>query len=258
MLETSGAPFELGHAQGRARASEIAALTASLRRQYGWTSWRVTLSEIRLGGGRCMQRFTPQMHERLEGIAAGAGVNVHALELFELSARVAGVGTATDEGIEARLDLPAELAALWLLRRSRPDAGGFPTVELTCAPWSGCLAGVNACGLGAVVLEDRALDVPSLRVLAQDVIWRAQDLAAGVEHLRLRASCTRPEGVMHMAMRGQGAVRVELGDGRISTRELPVSRAPIAQSTVRLDLANCSLEWQGPDGEARQLDCKQD
>jgi hypothetical protein len=63
---------------------------------------------------------------------------------------------------------------------------------------------------------------------------------------------------MHMAMRGQGAVRVELSDGRITTRELPVSRAPIAQSTVRLDLANCSLQWQGPDGETRQLDCKQD
>ena len=172
MLETAGAPFEQGHAQGSACAGGIAQAAAHLRRQYGFGIWRLTLSEVHLGAGRLMRRHTPQLHERLEGIAAGAGVKVGALELFDAQARITGVGTAGKDSLEARLEIPDDLAPLLLLRHSCPDAGGFDSVELTCTAWAGCLAGINSAGLGAIVIEDRAHGAPSLRVLAQDLIFR--------------------------------------------------------------------------------------
>jgi len=256
VLETSGAPFEQGHAQGTACAGGIARAAADLRRQYGFGIWRLTLSEIRLGAGRQVRRHTPQLHERLEGIAAGAGVQVGALQLFDAQARLAGVGTAGKESLEARLEIPDELGRLLLLRNSRPDAGGFDSVELTCAAWAGCLAGVNAAGLGAIVIEDRAPDAPSLRVLAQNLIFRRDALGSALDHLDHRASYTGATGVLHLVAPGCEAVRVDLQEGRIEVSELPAVDAPIAESTVRLDAAARSLEWSAPEGGSERAVCR--
>ena len=255
MLETAGAPFEQGHAQGSVCAGSIARATARLRRQYGFGIWQLTLSEVHLGAGRLMRRHTPQLHERLEGIAAGAGVKVSALELFDAQARIFGVGTAGKDSLEARLEIPDELAPLLLLRHSRPDAGGFDSVELTGTAWAGCLAGINSAGLGAIVIEDRAPDVPSLRVLAQDLIFRRDELASGLDHLRHCASYTSATGVLHLVAPGLDALRVELQEGRLEVSRLPAAGAPVAESTVRLDAAARSLEWSASAGGLQSVKC---
>ena len=249
MLEAAGAPFEQGHAQGSAFARGILQTARGLRRQYGFGIWRVTLSEVHLGAGRRMRRYTPQLHERLEGIAAGARVDVRALELFDAQVRIAGVGTADGSTLEARLEIPAELDPLLLLRHSRPDAGGFASVELTCAPWAGCLAGINERGLGAIVLEDRALDGPSLRVLAQDLIYRRGEADAAVEHLRKRGACSGASGRIHLIGPDGRALRLELQEGELELSELPADADGVVESTVRLDPATRSLLWQQASGD---------
>ena len=143
-----------------------------------------------------------------------------------------------------------------MLRHSRPDAGGFDSVELTCAAWAGCLAGVNAAGLAAIVVEDRAPDAPSLRVLAQDLIFRRDELGSGLDHLRHRASYTGATGVLHLVAPGCDALRVELQEGRLDVSALPAVGAPIAESTVRLDAAARSLEWSAPEGAAQRVVCR--
>jgi hypothetical protein len=248
VLEAVGAPFEQGHAQGSACARGIVRTARGLRRQYGFGIWRVTLSEVHLGAGRRMRRHTPQLHERLEGIAAGARVDVRALELFDAQVRIAGVGTADGSTLEARLEIPAELDPLLLLRHSHPDAGGFASVELTCAPWAGCLAGINENGLGAIVLEDRALDAPSLRVLVQDLIYRRDEPDAAVEHLRKRGACTGASGRIHLIGPDGRALRLELQEGELEVSELAADADGVVASTVRLDPAARSLLWQQADG----------
>lgn len=255
MLEAAGAPYEQGHAQGRAYARGIANSARALRRQYGFGIWRVTLSEVHLGAGRRMLRHTPQLHERLEGIAAGARVDVRALELHGVQSRIAGVGSCDGATLEARLEIPAELEPLLFVRHSRPDAGGFASVELTCAPWAGCLAGINESGLGVVVLEDRALDAPSLRVLALDLIYRRNEPEPGIEHLRKRAAYAGASGLLHLVAPGGRALRVELLDGELEVSELAPSGA-VVESTVRLDPADRSLVWVQPGGQPLRAECR--
>ena len=251
MLEAAGAPFEQGHAQGHACAPGIAQSAKNLRRQYGFGIWRLTLSEVHLGAGRRMRRYMPQLHERLEGIAAGANVDVRALELLDVQSRVAGVGVAEAGALEARLEIPEELEPQLLLRHSRPDAGGFASLELTCAAFAGCLAGINERGLGAIVLEDRALDAPSLRALAQDLIYRRDELESGVEHLKQRALYSEATGALHVVDASGRALRLELLEGALEVSELATSER-ISDSTLRLDPAMRSIEWREPGGELRR------
>jgi hypothetical protein len=245
MLEAAGAPFEQGHTQGSAYARGIAKTARALKRQYGFGIWRLTLSEVHLGAGRRMLRHTPQLHERLEGIAVGARVDVRALELFDAQSRIAGVGSTDGATLEARLEIPEALEPLLFVRHSRPDAGGFASVELTCAPWAGCLAGINENGFGAIVLEDRALDAPSLRVLAQDLIYRRDEPGAAVEHLRQRAAYTRVSGLLHLIAPGR-ALRAEIEEGEIEVSELAPAGGEISESTVRVDPARRALVWDQP------------
>jgi hypothetical protein len=251
MIETSGAPFAQGHAQGRALHAHIDQVARRLRRQYGFASWRLVLSEVHFGVGRRVQRFLPQQHERLEGIAAGARVHVRALELFDNLSRVDGVGSVQGCELEARLELSPELEALLTLRRSLPDACGFPSVELTCAPWVGCLAGVNDQGIGVAVVEDHDPAGPSIRVLAQDFVYRAQQLEAGIEHLRLRAGYAGISGVL-LVVDGCGlARRLRLRRGELEIEELTPISAQVRESTLRIDAAARTLQWSAPDGDRK-------
>lgn len=243
MLEAAGAPFVQGHAQGRAFADGIAQTARGLRRQYGVATWYWTLSEVHLGSGRRMLRHTPQLHERLEGIAAGAEVDVRALELFDAQSRVAGVASSDGRALEARLEVPAELELLLFVRHSRPDAGGFASVELTCAPWTGCLAGVNENGLAALVVDDRAPGAPSVRVLAQDVIYRRDALEPALDHLRKRAAYSGATGRLCLQDGAGRAVEATLQDGALSVSELRRRTTPVAESTVTLESG--SLGWRG-------------
>jgi len=254
MIETTGAPFELGHAQGRACAVEIARAAAELRSDYGPLSWWWVRSENHYSSARRMQCFTPQLHERLEGIAAGAGVGVRDLELLQSHSRAAGVGSLNGAVLEARFEIPDRMERSLVLRRSRPDACGFSSVELACATGAGCLAGINDQGIGAVVLEDRSLGAPSLCVLAQDFVFRAQALDAGLEHLKQRASYAEPSGVLLAVDASGRCVRVEFDSGRAEVSEFAPSTAAVAESTVRIDAAARSIEWwcDPRDGPARR------
>jgi len=238
-IEAAGAPFDQGLAQGRALAREIRQGGFELRRRYGLLSWASARRGAHRGSGRSLQRFLPQMHERLRGIAAGAQVPDNVLELAENARRVSGVARATSAGIDAFFDLPVEQL---LLRRSLPDAVGFASVEVALAPFSGCLAGVNSEGVAVCVLEDRGAQGPSLRSYAQDFLMRASDVAGGAGHLRQRAGYARGDGSLLAVDRSGNALQLTLEGGAVSTRpvvvqpasEIPLVRIAVAESALRL------------------------
>jgi hypothetical protein len=251
LIEARGAPVDQGVIQGRAQRGAILLLRRRLRRRYGFFSWREALYEAEHGPGRNVRWFLPQLHERLYGIAMGAGVPARVLDLAESFYRVPGVATAKSNEVEARLEIPEELQPLLVLRRSRPDAVGFASVEFTCAPWAGCLAGVNDPGIAVVVTEDRGLGDPSLRLLAQDVLLRTQDLDAAVDHLRLRASYSGGNGSLLIADAGGRAVSADLARGHFAAREVAYGGTPTAQSTLRIDTAARTLTCRDAAGVER-------
>ncbi len=240
--EAAGAPFDQGAAQGIALAPQIGAALRELRARYGPLAWYGARRGARRRSGRPLQRFLPQLHERLRGLAAGAGVGVSSLELVESLERVAGVGSAKGVTLEARLDLPEHLTGQLALRVSRPDAVGFASVELVLASGPGCLAGVNERGLAVVVLEERGVKGPSLRSYAQDLLLRAESLEVATAHLRMRASLAGGSGALLALDRGGSGLRLALDVGRLSSEPLVHGGAPL-RSTVSLDCEVCALAW---------------
>ncbi len=251
MFEASGAPFDQGVAQGSELVREVRDAAASLRSRYGGLAWREALWRARRRPGRTLQRFLPQQHERLRGIALGAEVSPRVLELFEELPQVRGVGRAKGTELEGHLDLAASVEAGLALRHSRPDAVGFPSVELVCAASAGCLAGVNDQGVAAIVIEERGFGAPPLRAYAQDLLLRAQNLAAGVDHLRLRARYGGGSGALLALDTSGAALRLELDRGALHALELPGTGSLAAEATVRIDVATRALVWRDPQGEER-------
>jgi hypothetical protein len=241
-VEAAGAPFDQGAAQGVAQASQIRAALRELRARYGPLSWYGARRNARRCSGRPLQRFLPQLHERLRGLAAGAGVGRSALELIESLERAAGVGSAKGAVLEARLDLPEHLREQLALRVSRPDAVGFVSVELVLASGAGCLAGVNERGLAVAVLEERGVSGPSLRSYAQDLLLRAESLEVATAHLRMRASLAGGSGALIALDRGGSGLRLALDAGALSSEPLVHGGAPV-HSTLRLDCEACSIAW---------------
>jgi hypothetical protein len=240
-LDAAGAPFDQGLAQGRALAREIRQGGFELRRRYGLFAWSSARRGAHRGSGRSMQRFLPQMHERLRGIAAGAQVPDNVLELAENLRRVNGVARVTAAGMDAFYDLPPEQL---VLRRSLPDAVGFASVEVALAPFSGCLAGVNSEGVAVCVLEDRGAHGPSLRSYAQDLLMRASDVAGGAGHLRQRADYAGGDGSLLAVDRSGNALQLTLEGGAVTTRPVvvqPASEAPL----VRIAVAKSALRLGG-------------
>ena len=115
----------------------------------------------------------------------------------------------------------------------------------------GCLAGVNDQGIGVAVVEDHDPGGPSIRVLAQDFVYRAQQLGAGIEHLRLRAKLAGISGVL-LVVDGCGlARRLRLRRGELEIEELTPSSAQVRESTLRIDAAARTLQWSAPDGDRK-------
>lgn len=230
MIEATGAPRDQGWVQGRALRRE---LQAAARAVSGRLQREVALS---------VRRSLPQQHERLAGIAAGAGLSLESLERLSFATRVRG---------SAQVDGPALVVAFTpepsvgpaCVRRSVPDVGGFPTVEITAAPWAGCLAGVNSEGIAVACLNDGGLDVPPLRLLCQDILLRTRTHASAVEHLRRRAPYLRADGVVVLVAATGEAVSLRLDRGVLSTAELPVVAG--TTSSVSLDAASRTLDFDG-------------
>src|SRR5258706_270216 len=121
-------------------------------------------------------------------MAHAARVSESGLLFAEAQTRVAGAAFLDGALLSAVFDLPHELESLVVLRRSVPDAGGFASAELTLAPLASCLCGVNSEGIAVIATRDMSRDELSLRFHAQELLFRARDLAAGIEHVRRRAA----------------------------------------------------------------------
>jgi len=247
LVTAEGAAFDQGVVQGLARRREIAAHLERLRRRFGPLGWLEGMRHASRGPFRALRDHLPPHYERLRGIALGARTSVGALAIAGVAARIGGVGGVCGGALEARLEIPPEIEALLLLRRSRPDAVGFASVELGAAHWPGSLAGVNARGLAVVVLEDRDAAEPTLRALAQELLLRGETLDAAVDHLRRRARYAGGTGTLLVADAKHGAARLVLREGRVcDVGLLPERASDPAESSIRLDPANRTLHWTAP------------
>ena len=247
MIEARGAPRDQGLDQGGPFAEAVCASVARERRRLGPRGWPLARLRVHRDAGRKLARFLPQQHERLQGIAAAARVSLAALELIEALQRVEVEAAACGAILEARFDGEAELC----VRLSVPDAGGFPSVELTTPSWAGCLAGVNAEGVGVVCARDLDPGVPPLRLLAQDLLFRTRSAATALEHLRRRASYLGSSGTLLLADEAALPWRVEIRAGSVEVRE-PAAH-PLDRPSVRIDAAGRTLVWRDPDGSEHKV-----
>ena len=244
-LVAAGAPVEQGRAQGGAFAQAILRELSRQRRALPWLARRALLRRVRATSARAVATQLPWQRERLEGIALASRAPLGGLELAEALDRVQGAAFRSGAVLQAAFDVPAELRHLLLLRSSRPDAGGFPSVELALAHLSGCLCGVNAEGIAAVCVRDLAGDQPSLRCLTQEILFRARDLDAGIDHLRRRASYAGGTGTLVVAD-GSGETRLlELQHGELTVRDGSLLPARAAAPMVEIDTAGIRLVWSG-------------
>lgn len=244
-LVAAGAPIEQGRAQGEAFAKAILRELARQRSALPWLARRALLRRVRATSAIAVATQLPWQRERIEGIALASRAALGGLELAEALDRVEGAAFCDGVALQAAFDLPVELRDLLVLRTSRPDAGGFPSVELALAHLSGCLCGVNAEGIAAICVRDRAGDQPSLRFLAQEILFRARDLGAGIDHLRRRASYAGGTGTLVVAD-SHGETRVlDFSRGALSVREASILPARAAAPMVEIDTAARRLVWSG-------------
>jgi hypothetical protein len=146
-------------------------------------------------------------------------VPVGSLGLLDLSCRLGVAAGLGAQGLEAWIPVPRILQSRLLLRRSVPDVGGFASVELTWAPSAGCLAGVNAEGLGVICERDADSGTASARLLAQELLLRVPQCDSAVEHARRRGTYVGGDWSLVVADRSGSAARVECGRGGIRVSE---------------------------------------
>ncbi len=253
MITAAGAPIHQGRQQGEAQRLSVRSAIDLLRGRYGRVGWWWRQREIRWGAGREMECFTPQQHERLQGIARGAEVSQAALELHETLYRIVGAARHDGARLSANFEVGTDLEALLMVRHSLPDAGGFPSVELSCAPWAGCLAGVNHEGIGAVCIEDRNLKTLSLRVLTQDVLFRARELSPAIDHLRSRAKYMSVDGRILVATSDGTGVVLHFRRGVADVLESAGTDDSFLQPVVAIDCKERELRWFRRDGQVETL-----
>ena len=221
-FEANGAPVEQGRAQGTAQRAEIRAELARLRGSLPRLARTALVRRVRATSARALETQLPWQRERIEGIAHAARVDESLLLVGEALTRVEAAAFAAGPTLQAVFEPPG-LATQLAVRRSAPDAGGFASVEVVLAPLAGCLCGVNAEGIAVVCVRDRARDELSLRFLAQELLFRARDLSAGIDHLRRRASYAGGTGALVVAD-ASGAVRLlrfERGELAVADAALP-------------------------------------
>ncbi len=248
VLDSVGAPFDQGATQGRAFAAELRAHAAALAARAGrWLGLELQ-SAARSGPALSMLHHTLQQHERMQGIAAASGVSISQLALVGVLARVRGTASLSGALLEARLDVPAELAPLLLLRRSLPDSVSLRSVELSAAPFPGCLAGLNERGIGVVVIDDRDVRQIPLRALAQDLLMRATELDGARALLVRRARYAGGSGALRIADASGRGFHVEIRAGALRSQPLAPRTHAVAESTLQLDLRALSLVYRALDG----------
>ena len=244
-FEAVGAPDEQGRAQGGLFADAIARELARQRRALPWLARRGLRKRVRETSARAITTQLPWQRERLEGIALASRVPLAGLELAEALDRIQGVAFVQGTVLQAAFDVPRELVDLLVLRASRPDAGGFPSVEIALAHLSGCLCGVNAEGIAVICVRDLGRDEPSLRFHAQEILFRARDLGAGIDHLRRRAEYAGGTGTLVVADAHGESRLLEFERGALSVRDAELLPVHAAMPMVEIDTAAHRLVWSG-------------
>ena len=241
VVRAEGAPVEQGRAQGTALAPAIRAELARRRAASTWLARRAVARRVAATSGRALATQLPWQRERIEGLAQAARVAEFALVVAEAQTRVQAAAFCANGRIQLALALDPALAPLLALRRSAPDAGGFASAELTLAPLAGCLCGVNAEGLAAAVLRDLSRDELSLRFHAQELLFRARDLGAGIDHLRRRAAYAGGSGTLLAAAASGELALLHFARGELDL-ERPARLPPAAAAaSAELDPAARAL-----------------
>jgi hypothetical protein len=256
IVEAEGAPVDLGRVQGEALLAQIREELRRQRKSLPWLARSAVSRRVRETSARALETQLPWQRERIEGMARAVRAPDRRLLVAEARTRVQGAAFHDGTRLQAAFDWPRELESLVVLRRSAPDAGGFASAELTLAPLAGCLAGVNSEGIAVVCTRDLSRDEISLRFLAQEILFRARDLDAGVDHLRRRASYAGGSGTL-VAADARGEARVlRLTSGRLDIDPAPALAPRARARQVELDPRARRLEFFGVDGarEAVRLD----
>ena len=246
MIDAAGAPVDQGGAQGRPRGEEVRAELTRLRDAYARGAFGWARRRAFRGVGQQLSRHLPQHFERLEGIARAARVALRSLCLAETHARLEGIANRGPDGLQLSLDLPAELRARLVARRSRPEAGGFDSLELTCVHWASSIGGVNSRGLAVLCVQDRAGEQVPLRFLVQELLLRSPELEAGLEHLRRRARYAGGSGTLALAGPAGEARLLEIERGQIVGQRALEPGPPAPRFTLRLDPRRRGLAWTDP------------
>lgn len=219
-VECEGAPRDLGGAQGRACRD---ALRAHCRSGGLWTQLVAGLSPGGVVGSRALRdvrRHFPHQAEQLEGIARGAGLPLGRIGRAMLSA-LAGPShgaslalTRSGAPLVARPILPGAL-----LRRTRPE-GRFRTLELTLAPLTTALLGVNemglalACDSGPLQTGGEACAAPAA-LLARDCLERFAAVEAALEWCVRRPAAQRAAILVADASGAVAGVEIAGGARRV-------------------------------------------
>jgi hypothetical protein len=243
VVRADGAPVEQGRAQGGLLSALIRGEVTRLRATHSWLARRALLRRVTVTSARALETQLPWQRERIEGLARAAGAPESLLLLGEAHVRIQGAAFRDGARLQAVFELGPELESLVVLRKSEPDAGGFASAELTLAPLAGCLAGVNSEGIAVIAVRDLSRDELSLRFHAQELLFRARDLDAGIDHLRRRAAYAGGSGTLVCAD-ARGAVRVlefaagelEVSDARALPPRARAQRLELDPSARRLTL----------------------
>lgn len=243
MFRTEGAPRDAGIDQGLALRYLIRRAAIAGRARQGRSSRRAVEREF----GVPLLRFLPQHHERLQGIASGAGLSLSLLERLESVPALTVGATAKGSLLEASFRTPDRRVWPLLLRSSAPDVGGFSSVELTAAPWASSVAGVNSRGLVVLCVDDRPGRI-SIRFLVQELLLRSCDLVGALDHVRRRAPYAGVCGTLLIASPGHEPARVRISEGSVSHDAAPASGASNLLPRLRIDADARTLVWLGDDG----------
>lgn len=244
VIRVEGAPVDQGRAQGEAMRTVIRQRLARARAGRSVLDRAWERKRARRTTAIELTRHLPGQRERIEGLALGARVDEADLVWLEATLRTRGVAISSDGGIAAAIDVAPDLASLLLLRRSLPDAGGFPSVELTLAPVAGSLAGVNAEGLAALCIEDGSLREPSLRFLVSEIVFRSCELDPAIEHLRRRAQHLGGTGRIVVADAKGRTAWLRLRAGVLEREEPSAVRMDPAHLAIRIDPARRRLAFR--------------
>ncbi len=151
VIECSGAPRDIGHAQGRACRAVLSQAFGRLGPTQRLWHWLGGAGGTQAAVARDVRRYFPHQAECLEGLARGAGVPFAYL-VGTLARSLTGSPElcAAFAGTAGGARLACTLPPGAILRRVSPEAG-FRALEVTLPELAAALAGVNEKGLAGAV-----------------------------------------------------------------------------------------------------------